>query len=82
MIHIEQHQPLKDDPKTLVAVPTGDYDETDLLECYAEGADPAVPTCMYQAQYVVLGRPIYEQSEELTEDQVAALLANRPLMRS
>jgi hypothetical protein len=78
MIHIEQNQPLKDDPRVLVAVPTGDYDEMDLLECYAEGGNPDVPTCMYQAQYIVFGRPIYEQTEELTEDQVAALLSNRP----
>jgi hypothetical protein len=78
MIRIEQNQRLKDDPHVLVAVPTGDYDEMDLLECYAEGGDPDVPTCMYQAQYIIFGRPIYEQSEELTEDQVADLLRNRP----
>ncbi|MDD5165172.1 MAG: hypothetical protein PHG25_01360 [Candidatus Pacebacteria bacterium] len=78
MIHIEQDQQLKDDSKIRAAVPTGDYNETDLIECYVEGADPNIPTCMYQAQYVVFGGPIYGQTEELTEDQVAALLANVP----
>ncbi len=78
MIHIEQGQRLKSDPKIKVAVPTGDYNETDLIECYPANGNPNQPTCMYQAQCVVFGSVIYQQSEELTEDQVAALLANRP----
>lgn len=79
MIHIEQDQVLKADNKIRVAVPTGDYNETDLIECYVEGEDPNVPTCMYQAQFVAFGGPVYEQSEELTEDQLNALIANTPI---
>jgi hypothetical protein len=78
MIHIEQDQQLKDEPQMKVAVPTGDYNETDLIECYKDGEDPNTPTAMYQAQFISLGRNIYQQSEELTEDQLNALLANIP----
>ena len=78
MIHIEQNQQLKDEPQMRVAVPSGDYNETDLIECYKDGEDPNIPTAMYQAQFIALGRHIYHQSEELTEDQLNALLANVP----
>lgn len=78
MIHIEQNQQLKDEPQMKVAVPTGDYNETDLIECYRDGENPDEPTCMFQAQYIAFGRHIYHQSEELTEDQLNALLANIP----
>ncbi len=79
MIHIEQNQQLKDDPRIRVVAPTGDYNETDLIECYEDGQDPSIPKFMYQAQYVVLGNCVYQQSDEITEDQVAALLANKPI---
>lgn len=79
MIHIEKGQKLKSDETMRVAVPTGDYNETDLIECYAAGQDPDKPTLMYQAQYVVFGHYIYQQSEELTEDQVSALVSNVPI---
>ncbi len=79
MIHLEQDQILKADSKIRVAVPTGDYNETDLIECYVEGEDPNTPTCMYQAQFVAFGGPVYEQSEELTEEQLNALIADTPI---
>lgn len=79
MIHIEQNQQLKDDPKLRVAVPTGDYNETDLIECYEDGSDASSSKFMYQAQYIALGSCVYQQSDEITEDQVAALLANKPI---
>lgn len=78
MIHLEQGQSLKEEPKVRVAVATGDYNETDLIECVRDGEDLSEPTCMYQAQYIAFGNPVYQQSEELTEDQVSALLANTP----
>jgi|GEM_PF-4545209 len=75
MIHIEQNQRLKDDQKFRAAVPTGDYNETDLIECYSDEGSISRPTAMFQAQYVVFGGAVYHQSEELTENQVTALLA-------
>lgn len=79
MIHLEKDQQLKSDPKIRVAVPTGDYNETDLIECYGENDDPENPTMMYQAQYISFGNFVYQQSEEWTEDQVNALKANVPV---
>lgn len=77
MIYIEQGQTLKNDPTIRVAAPTGDYNETDLLECYRSTDPTATPICMYQAQYIIFGNTIYHQSEELTEDQVAALISGK-----
>lgn len=74
MIHIEKDAPLKNDPTLRVAVDTGDYNETDLIECYRAGVSPKTPVAMYQAQYVVFGNAVYHQSEELTEMQIEALL--------
>lgn len=78
MLRVTQGQTLKDDKTLRVAVPTDDYNESDLIECYPADGDPNSPTCMCQAQYAVLGNSVYQQSEELTEDQVNALLANIP----
>jgi hypothetical protein len=79
MIHIEKNQIVKDDPTLRVAVPTGDYNETDLIECYPKGGDPNEPTLMCQALYVAFGGAIYQQSEEITEDQVEALKSGTPI---
>jgi len=79
MIHIEKNQIVKDDSTLRVAVPTGDYNETDLIECYPKGGDPDEPTLMCQALYVAFGGAIYQQSDEITEDQVEALKSGTPI---
>ncbi len=78
MIHLEKGQLLKSDQTMRVAVPSGDYNETDLIECYSVNGDPENPTGMYQAQYIAFGGSVYQQSDELTEDQVSAFLSNIP----
>ncbi len=77
MINLTQGQKLKDAPEMRVAVPTGDYNETDLIECYRQDGDPNKPTHMFQAQYISFGNPVYQQSDELTEDQVVALKSGK-----
>lgn len=77
MIHLTQGQKLKGDENVRVAVPTGDYNETDLIECYPSDGDANNPSIMYQAQYIAIGNAVYHQSEELTEDQVSAFLAGK-----
>lgn len=79
MIHIKKNQIVKDDPTLRVAVPTGDYNETDLIECYPVDGDPEEPTLMCQALYVAFGGAIYQQSEEITKDQVDALKDGTPI---
>jgi len=79
MIHIEKNQIVKDDPTLRVAVPTGDYNETDHIECYPIDGDPEEPTLMCQALYVAYGGAIYQQSEEITKDQVDALKDGTPI---
>lgn len=74
MIHIEQHQDVFDRPDLKVVVPTGEYNEADLLPC-APADDLGNPICMFQAQLIAFGNVVYQQDEVLSDSQVSALLS-------
>ncbi len=78
MIHIENGEPLVDNPELLVFSPTADYEEVDLIECASQD-NPGVAICAFSAQYVKFGNAVYQQEQALTVDQVAALEVNAPM---
>jgi hypothetical protein len=78
MITITKGEALKDLPNMLVYSESGDYEETDLIEC-ASIDSPKLPVAAYQAQFVKFGNVVYHQQQPLTFDQVAALEINAPV---
>lgn len=78
MITISKGDPLVNNPELIVFSESGDYEETALIECTTID-NPDFPICAYAAQYVKYGDPVYQQTEPLNENQVAALEMNAPL---
>jgi hypothetical protein len=62
MIHLEQGQIVPDSTNLRVLVPTGDYNDNDLIECYGAD-DPTLAACSFQAQYIKYGGLVYKFNE-------------------
>ncbi|MEK7552449.1 MAG: hypothetical protein AAB534_03475 [Patescibacteria group bacterium] len=58
MIHIEKGQTIKENQNLIVISPTGDYDDTALIESF-DVSNPKISTGSYQAQYVKYGNLVY-----------------------
>lgn len=58
MIHIQKDQTIPENENIRVFSPTGDYNDTDLIEYYS-AEDPTIPQGAYHAQFVKYGGLVY-----------------------
>jgi hypothetical protein len=58
MIHIDQDQTISENSNLRVMTPTGDYEDSTLIEFYDVSA-PAIVSGAFQAQYVKYGNMVY-----------------------
>ncbi|HAG27399.1 TPA: hypothetical protein DCG61_01285 [Patescibacteria group bacterium] len=78
MITINKDEPVLNHTNLFVFSPSGDYEETDLIECYSSD-NPSIAICAFSAQYVKFGGAVYQQEQPLTPDQISALEVNAPM---
>ncbi len=62
MIRINKHQEILGEPNIKVFSESGDYTETDLIQCY-NIENPDVPISALQAQYIKYGPIVYQYNE-------------------
>lgn len=58
MIHIQKDQEIPENENIRVFSPTGDYNDTDLIEYYSV-EDPAIPQGAFHAQFIKYGGIVY-----------------------
>lgn len=59
MIHITKNQTVAENPNLKVAIDTGDYDDSALIDVY-DVSNPEIVSCSFQAQYVMYGGLVYK----------------------
>lgn len=64
MIHIEQQQKVPEHPELQVLAPTGDYSDTDLIEC-AMLDNPTFALCAFTAPYIAYGNIVNQFNDPL-----------------
>lgn len=64
MIHIEENQNIEENPHLKVVTPTGDYEDTALIEFY-DVATPSIVVGAFQAQYVKYGSMVYRFNDHI-----------------
>lgn len=57
MITITQGQQPVDNPELVVVSPTGEYEDSDIIQCAYVG--DVKPVCGFEARYIELGNSIY-----------------------
>jgi len=57
MITITQGQNPLDNPELVVTSPSGEYEDTDIIQCAYVGTEE--PVCAFEAKYILLGNSIY-----------------------